>query len=343
MDQDPSHKSKKISYKDSGVDVEKADQTVEWMKEHLAKSEDQPHKSSVVSGIGGFSALFAPNFSELEEPVLVSATDGIGTKLLMGLESGLTEGLAQDLVAMCANDLVCVGAEPLFFLDYFASSNLDYDFLKVFFSRLKKACAESNMALIGGETAELPGLYSKGHFDAAGFSVGVVDKKAIWGPHKVESGDRLILVGSSGFHSNGYSLLRKLFGEDGGEFKEELMKPTVLYWSLIKRLKELSGIKACAHITGGGMDNLLRVLPKGSQAKIKDWQWTDIVCEASKRSSLSKEDMLKTFNCGVGLILVVSKNDFETVKSMIEPDYSLVSEGAIEFKEGLDSRWIIEE
>ena len=343
MNQEPSQKSKKISYKDSGVDVEKADQTVEWMKTHLAKSEEQPHKSSVVSGIGGFSALFAPTFSNYKEPVLVSATDGIGTKLLMGLESGLTKGLAQDLVAMCANDLVCVGAEPLFFLDYFASSHLEPEFLKVFFKELKRACAESNMALIGGETAELPGLYSKGHFDAAGFSVGVVDKEEIWGPHKVSDGDRLLLIASSGFHSNGYSLLRKLFGEDGGEFKKELMTPTLLYWSLIKKLKNLGNIKACAHITGGGMDNLLRVLPKGSYAAIKDWDWTSLLKEAHKRSGLSKEDMLKTFNCGVGLVLVVSQEGFKSTKNLITLDYDLVSEGFVKIENSQASYWAIED
>ena len=335
----------KISYKDSGVDVEKADQTVEWMKIHLAESEDQPHRSSVVSGVGGFSALFAPKFSEFKEPVLVSSTDGIGTKLLMGLESGLTKGLAQDLVAMCANDLICVGAVPLFFLDYFASSHLKPEFLKVFFKELKKACSKSNMALIGGETAELPGLYSNGHFDAAGFSVGVVDKEDMWGPHKVSNHDRLLLIASSGFHSNGYSLLRKLFGEDGGDYKEDLMKPTLLYWPLIERLKPIGGVKACAHITGGGMDNLLRVLPHGSQSTIKDWEWTPIVKEASKRSGLSKEDMLKTFNCGVGLVLVVSEERLSEIKDQIHTHthYDLVSEGHIEILEGRVSHWIVQD
>jgi len=343
MDQDPSQKSNSISYKDSGVDIAKADETVEWMKVHLAKTKEQPHKASVLSGIGGFSALFAPNLSNFKEPVLVSATDGIGTKLLMGLESGMTKGLAQDLVAMCANDLVCVGAEPLFFLDYFASSNLDAEFLKEFFSELKRACTESNMALIGGETAELPGLYSNGHFDAAGFSVGVVDKSEIWGPHKVEDGDALIAVSSSGFHSNGFSLLRKLFGEDGGDYKSDLMKPTVLYWPLIKSLKKMGGVKACAHITGGGMDNLLRVLPEDSVASLKDWEWTELLKEAHKRSGLSKDEMLKTFNCGVGLVLVVSKDKTDEVKSLLTGDFKFVSEGSVEIKKGEGSSWSLSE
>ena len=343
MDQDPSQKSKQISYKDSGVDVEKADETVEWMKVHLAKSGDQPHRSSVVSGIGGFSALFAPNLSSFKEPVLVSSTDGIGTKLLMGLESGLTKGLAQDLVAMCANDLVCVGAEPLFFLDYFASSQLDQEFLKEFFTELKRACTESNMALIGGETAELPGLYSKGHFDAAGFSVGVVEKEDIWGPHKVSDGDKLLLIPSSGFHSNGYSLLRKLFGEDGGDFKNELMKPTTLYWPLIKKLKKVGGVKACAHITGGGMDNLLRVLPKGTKASIKNWEWSPVLKQAHERSGLSKDELLRTFNCGVGLVLVIDEAKSKEIQDQITGEFEFVSTGSIRLNQGVDSSWVIEE
>ncbi len=342
MDQDPSQKSKKLSYKDSGVDIEIADQTVEWMKEQISHTEDAPHSKNVVSGIGGFSALFAPDLSTYKEPLLVSSTDGIGTKLLMGLQSGLVKGLAQDLVAMCANDLVCVGAEPLFFLDYFASSKLDPEFLKVFFKELKAACSKSNMALIGGETAELPGLYEKGHFDAAGFSVGVVDKAKMWSPVKVKNNDKLLLVGSSGFHSNGYSLLRKIFGEDGGEFKTELMEPTVLYWPLVKKIKNIAGVRACAHITGGGLDNLLRVLPKGSLASIKKWQWSNLLTETQKRSGLSTDEMFKTFNCGVGLILVVSEEDSKKVAQYIEEDFNLISTGVVELsKDRSESKWFV--
>jgi len=325
--------SEKLTYKSSGVDVEKADALVDWMK----SEEDPSHKAHadrLVSGIGGFAALFRGSFKEMADPLLVSSTDGIGTKLLMGLESGYTKGLAQDLVGMCVNDLLCTGAEPLFFLDYFASSKLDEEKLKEFITTLKSACAESGAALIGGETAELPGLYKKGHFDAAGFSVGVVDKDKAWSTNKVKDGDVFLGLASSGFHSNGYSLLRKIFGEDGGDHAKKLMEPTKLYWPLVKKIKETGldlEVRSCAHITGGGMDNLSRVLPKGLGIKIKKWDMPEIFNTAKDKANLEMSEMFKTFNCGIGFGMVISKNSKDKIIKMIEdtPGQSLVTTGLV--------------
>jgi len=325
--------SEKLTYKSSGVDVEKADALVDWMK-----SEGDPshkvHADRLVSGIGGFAALFRGGFKEMSDPLLVSSTDGIGTKLLMGLASGHTKGLAQDLVGMCVNDLLCTGAEPLFFLDYFATSKLDELQLKEFITTLKEACAESGAALIGGETAELPGLYSKGHFDAAGFSVGVVDKDKAWSSQKVEAGDVYIGLSSSGFHSNGYSLLRKIFGEDGGAFAADLMMPTRLYWPVIQKIKQLgldAKVRSSAHITGGGMDNLSRVLPKGLGVELAKWELPKIFKTAQSKADLPASEMLKTFNCGMGFGLVVSAAVEREVVSLIEstPNQSVVTTGKI--------------
>jgi phosphoribosylformylglycinamidine cyclo-ligase len=335
--------SEKLTYKSSGVDVEKADALVDWMKSEKDPSH-AAHADRLVSGIGGFAALFRGDFKNMSDPLLVSSTDGIGTKLLMGLESGLTKGLAQDLVGMCVNDLLCTGAEPLFFLDYFATSKLDEVQLKEFITTLKNACAESGAALIGGETAELPGLYNKGHFDAAGFSVGVVDKDKAWSANKVKDGDVFLGLASSGFHSNGYSLLRKIFGEDGGDHAKALMEPTKLYWTLIKKIKDQgldAEVRSCAHITGGGMDNLSRVLPKDLGVKIKTWEFPQIFKDAMSKGDLDKSEMFKTFNCGIGFGMVVSPDSKDKIIKLIEetPGQSLVTTGLVHKS---DSSWSVE-
>ncbi|MGH1468278.1 MAG: phosphoribosylformylglycinamidine cyclo-ligase [Bdellovibrionales bacterium] len=313
-------KPEKLTYKSSGVDVEKADKVVEWMKTSNSSS-TSPHKDRLVSGIGGFAALFKGGFADMKEPLLVSSTDGIGTKLLMGLASGKTKGLAQDLVGMCVNDLLCTGAEPLFFLDYFATSNLKEDQLKEFFATLKEACTESGAALIGGETAELPGLYSDGHFDAAGFSVGVVDQEKAWTVNKVKDGDLAVAVSSSGFHSNGYSLLRKIFGENGGDYAQELMEPTKLYWPLVKALKEnglFDSVRVAAHITGGGMDNISRVVPEGFGVELQKWEWKDRYKVAMEKANLTENEMYKTFNCGIGFLMIVDKDKIDEVSGVVK-------------------------
>ncbi len=314
------NKPKKLTYKSSGVDVKKADKIVEWMKD-TNLSTVSPHEKRLVSGIGGFAALFKGSFSHMKEPLLVSSTDGIGTKLLMGLASGKTKGLAQDLVGMCVNDLLCTGAEPLFFLDYFAASSLKEDQLKEFFITLKKACIQSGAALIGGETAELPGLYSPNHFDAAGFVVGVVDGEKVWEVRRVKEGDLVLGILSSGFHSNGYSLLRRVFGENGGDYIDELIKPTKLYWPLVKALKEknlMEAIRVSAHITGGGMDNINRIMPEGLGVELKDWNWEELYRVTMSKANLTQEEMYKTFNCGIGFLIVIDPNYFQKVLKVIK-------------------------
>ncbi len=309
----------KFSYRDAGVDVEAGDQLVDWLVE--SDSPDPSKKSAradqVVSGIGGFAAVFRTQFTHMKKPCLVAATDGIGTKILLAVRAKRYREVAQDLVAMCVNDLVCSGAEPLFFLDYYASSKLDPIAAKEFLTGVRNACESVNCALIGGETAEMPGLYKQGDFDAAGFSVGVVDEEKMLGPKLVNVGDQVIGVSSSGFHSNGFSLLRKLFEEDMDKWQETLLTPTALYVNLVLDLARASKIKAVAHITGGGMENLPRVLPKGTEVKLIDWAWPQPFIEVQDRSHLSREEMLKTLNCGVGLAIVCAPSEIASVEAAI--------------------------
>ena len=304
-----------IDYKSSGVDIEKGDELVDWLK---SDSRARPHEDKIIDGIGGFASIFQLNFPEYKEPCLVSATDGIGTKLKLAIEMESYETLGQDLVAMCVNDLICTGAKPLFFLDYFATSKLELDQAQPFLKGLRKACDDVSMTLIGGETAEMPGLYQPRDFDCAGFAIGLVDKAKILGPHKVKEGMVALGVSSSGFHSNGYSLVRKLFSEDIKEWGARLLEPTKLYVPLVQSLLKDFDLAAVAHITGGGLNNVGRVLPDGLQLKLQTWALPDLFKEAQKRSGMSDHQMLETFNCGVGLVLFVEAGQAEAVIQSIE-------------------------
>ncbi len=307
-----------MDYKEAGVDIEKGDDFVDWLKESKDKNF---HEDKIMDGIGGFASIFNFNFPEIKDPCLVSATDGIGTKLKLAIQMEKYDTLGQDLVAMCANDLICTGAQPLFFLDYFATSKLDLKQAQGFLSGLRKACFQAQMALMGGETAEMPGLYQPGDFDCAGFAVGVVDRRKILGKDLIKPGQKLIGVSSSGFHSNGYSLVRRLFesSEDIKKFGEKLLTPTALYVELVMNLVKLENtpLKALAHITGGGIHNVARILPEGVGAEIKAWNFPLIFEEAQKRGKISNGEMVKTFNCGVGLVLVVDPNETEVVSKEI--------------------------
>jgi phosphoribosylformylglycinamidine cyclo-ligase len=312
----------KISYRDSGVDVEAGDQLVDWLIESesggaFKGTKTSPRADQVLSGIGGFAAVFRAQFSHLKKPCLVAATDGIGTKILLASSVRRFREVAQDLVAMCVNDLVCSGAEPLFFLDYYATSKLEPSAAKEFLLGVRQACDSVNCALIGGETAEMPGVYKPGDFDAAGFAVGVVDEDEILGPLRVEVGDQVIGVSSSGFHSNGFSLLRKLFEDDIDEWVDRLLVPTALYVNLVLELKRKGLVQAVSHITGGGMENLPRVLPRGTEVKLVDWAWPDNFIEVQERAQLSRDEMLKTLNCGVGLVLVCKPRHVTEVEAVI--------------------------
>ena len=286
------------NYKSSGVDVEAGDKLVDWLQ-----SSDQnkgPHHAQIVEGIGGFASLFRLPKHQYKKPCLVTCTDGVGTKVKLAAEYDRYEGIGQDLVAMCVNDLICTGGDPLLFLDYYAVRKLDLSTAKKFLESVRKACHESNCALVGGETAEMPGVYHNSDFDCAGFAVGIVDEDERWGAHRVEAGDQIIALESSGFHSNGYSLIRKVFADDSAKYINELIEPTRLYVSAILNLKTKIKIKACAHITGGGLENLPRILPQTMTAKIKAWEFPKIFKIVQERTQMSSIEMLQTFNCGVG-------------------------------------------
>jgi phosphoribosylformylglycinamidine cyclo-ligase len=313
----------RATYKEAGVDVEAGDALVDWLidsrqKQSKSKKQKEPHADRVVAGIGGFAALFRAKFKNMKSPCLVSSTDGVGTKVKLAAELERYEGIGQDLVAMCVNDLACVGAQPLFFLDYFATGKLDLKMAKVFLQSVREACHASDCALIGGETAEMPGVYAGKDFDCAGFAVGVVDEKRTLGAHKVKVGDLLVGVESSGFHSNGYSLLRKIFAPDFKEWADVLLKPTHLYPKLVLEvLAKNKGLHAVAHVTGGGLDNLLRVIPDGTALDLKPWSVPAPFLEVKHRGQMEWSELLRTLNCGVGLVLMVDAKTAELTRKLV--------------------------
>lgn len=297
-----------LNYKEAGVDVEAGDRLVDWLRlgqkvpKHLKMRQKQ-----VMGGIGGFAALYKAQFSGMKKPVLVTCTDGVGTKVLLASQFKQFAGVGQDLVAMCVNDLICTGGEPLMFLDYYACGKLQLEDAKQFLGGVRQACHDSGAILIGGETAEMPGVYQPGHFDCAGFAVGVVDEAKTLGPKRVKAGDVIVAVASSGFHSNGYSLLRKVFADDIEKWKDILLMPTALYVEFARRLKKVKGLKALAHITGGGMDNIPRVLPKGLRAQLQPWTLPMPFMEVKKRTQMSWADLLGSLNCGIGLAVIIDR------------------------------------
>ncbi len=305
---------KKDLYKESGVDVEKGDALVDWLKDTGSSS---VHGGEVVSGIGGFAALYRPNFSGMKDPLLVSGTDGVGTKVLLAIEEKQLEGLGYDLVAMCVNDLYTVGGKPLFFLDYYATGVLDEEQFKSVLKGIRSALNQCETALMGGETAELPGLYEKGHFDLAGFVVGVVDGAKRLKPDMVKTGDVLIALESSGFHSNGYSLLRKwLKAKPERSHITYALNPTRIYHELphIHRVMPEGSIHALANITGGGISgNLPRVLPEGVTAVIEK-RLVPISKEMKTifdAHGADFESVESVFNMGAGMIAAVAKDEAE--------------------------------
>ncbi len=298
-----------ITYKRAGVDIKKADDIIRSVKT-LANT---TRRSGLIGGIGGFSALFKASFGRMKEPILAASTDGVGTKLLLANIIGKHDTVGIDLVAMCVNDIVACGAEPLFFLDYFATGQLNKARMINVVKGVTKGCREAECALIGGETAELPGMYRDNEYDLAGFSVGVVDKKKIIDGSAISPGDVVIGLPSSGPHSNGYSLIRRLFHtrELKGNFKNILLKPTTIYVKpILALLKNGIKINGIAHITGGGFyDNILRILPKGRAVVLnpRSWKIPKIFKVIAKRSRLDKEEMYKTFNMGIGMVLILNR------------------------------------
>ena len=311
-------------YKEAGVDVGKGDALVDWLKSDQSQTGSN-RLGEPVAGIGGFAALYKPNFSGMQQPLLVSSTDGVGTKLLLGLEQSILRGLGQDLVAMCINDLYTIGARPLFFLDYYATGELDEDQFKQVLGGIREALDLTGCALLGGETAELPGLYSRGHFDLAGFVVGVVDAAKKIDGQGAKPGDLIFAMPSDGFHSNGYSLIRKWIAatKPNADLMSALLRPTRIYHRLPDMLDELTpgAVRGLAHITGGGISgNLPRVLPEGVQAVI-DWSaiqtpaWMKEFIESHTEDCFDVEGV---FNLGIGMMAVVSKEAAEQFKAVAE-------------------------
>ena len=304
-----------MDYKSSGVDIKKADRLVAWIKKSGIKQigagqsagKKNSGKASALPAGSDYASLFPFPAKRYKDPVLAASADGVGTKLKLAAYFSDWRGIGQDLAAMCLNDLLCVGAKPLFFLDYYACGALNLVQAKSFLKGLQKACAEANCPLVGGETAELPGLYKGSDMDCAGFAAGVVEREKILGPQKVKKGDEIIALPSSGFHSNGYSLLRQIYKtpEDLQSRRGVLMRPTRLYTFLTPFLDQLRGLRAMAHITGGGLDNLSRIIPSGLKADLQPWKIPPVFLEAKERGGLSWATLLKTFNCGLGLILIV--------------------------------------
>lgn len=316
-----------ISYKDSGVDVERGYEAVRLMKEHVKST----YTEGVLGDIGSFGGFFQMP-KGMKDPVLVAGTDGVGTKLKYAIVSDRHDTIGIDAVAMCVNDIVCQGAKPLFFLDYFATGALSPEKVAKVVSGVAEGCRQSGAALIGGETAEMPGFYPCGDYDIAGFAVGVVDKKKIINGSKIKSGDVLIGIKSSGIHSNGYSLVRKLFGEDMTElekYDEELgakpidvlLTPTKIYVKSILALIEKVKVKGIAHITGGGfIENIPRIFPEGIGCRInkKSYEVPAIFKVLQKRAKITDEQIYNTFNMGIGMVVCVAKKDAEATISQLE-------------------------
>ena len=313
-----------LSYKDAGVDIDAGNTLVDNIKGVVKKT----HRPEVMGGLGGFGALCQLP-TGYKEPVLVAGTDGVGTKLRLAIDLKRHDSVGVDLVAMCVNDLIVQGAEPLFFLDYYATDKLEVDVATDVVSGIGNGCEQSNCALIGGETAEMPGMYHKGDYDIAGFCVGVVEKSKIIDGSKVQTGDQLIALGSSGPHSNGYSLIRKVIevnntdlGEmlDGKPLSDHLLQPTQIYVKPVLELLKTVDVHALSHITGGGFwENIPRVLPQGAKAEINgnSWQWPEIFNWLQNQGNITTHEMYRTFNCGVGMIIVVKAQDLETALEIL--------------------------
>ena len=318
QDPEDNNKSDELDYRSAGVDIEAGNSLVSEIA-NITKGTSRPE---VLSSLGGFGALceIPKNY---KHPVLVSATDGVGTKLKLATTLKKHNTIGIDLVAMCVNDLIVCGAEPLFFLDYYASGKLDIDVAKSVVEGIGEGCIMAGCALIGGETAEMPGMYSEGDYDLPGFAVGIVEKDLIIDQSRVSSNDVLIGIHSSGPHSNGYSLIRKILGInktdlsesfDGTTLGEKLLCPTRIYVDLIKRISDKIKINAIAHITGGGLiENLPRVTPSHLKANIElaSWKQPPIFSWLQEKGNINSFEMHKTFNCGIGMVISVGQNDAE--------------------------------
>jgi phosphoribosylformylglycinamidine cyclo-ligase len=334
-----------MTYAEAGVDIDAGNALVDRIKPAAKRT----NRSGVASGLGGFGALFDLKAAGYEDPILVGATDGVGTKLRIAIDTGVVDGVGIDLVAMCVNDLVCQGAEPLFFLDYFATGKLDTDTAARIIEGIAEGCVRSGCALIGGETAEMPGMYPDGDFDLAGFAVGAMERGTAL-PEGVVEGDVLLGLASDGVHSNGYSLVRKLVEVSGlgwdddcpfadGKMGEVLLTPTRLYVKQSLAAVRAGGVHALAHITGGGLtENLPRVLPDdlGADIDLNAWDLPPVFKWMAATGGIIESEMLKTFNCGIGMILSVAADRADALTELLQAEGETVTRlGTVTAGEGM--------
>ena len=333
-----------ISYKDAGVNIEKGYETVRRIK----KDVESTHGPQVLGGIGGFGGMFVPNIAGMTQPVLVSGTDGVGTKLKLAFAMDKHDSIGIDCVAMCVNDVICVGAKPMFFLDYVATGSLDPGQVAGIVSGIAEGYRQSGAALIGGETAEMPGFYSSGEYDVAGFTVGIVDRPNLIDGSKVSAGDVILGLTSSGVHSNGFSLIRKLFPESrwnesfgSSTLGLTLLTPTKIYVKPVLDILEQYIIHGIAHITGGGfIENIPRAFPETFKAVVEKGSWPaqDLFTLIQKSSELSDAEMYNTFNMGIGMVLIVGPEKAGSILAEINKNETMGFQiGRIEAREAGES------
>lgn len=333
-----------LTYASAGVDIEAGNNLVKQIKPYVART----HRTGILGAIGGFGGLFELPTEQYRRPVMVSGTDGVGTKLRLAIDLDSPDTVGIDLVAMCVNDILVCGAEPLWFLDYFATAQLDVDHATRVVAGIAEGCVQSGCALLGGETAEMPGMYAKGDYDLAGFAVGIVEKELIIDGTSVQPGDKIIGIASSGPHSNGYSLIRKIADQHDmntlvGDrpLGDTLLQPTKIYVKPVLSLLQTQTIKAMAHITGGGLtENIPRSLPDGVAAVInrQSWQPPAIFDWLQQHGQIEDSEMLKTFNCGIGFTLVVSAEDADSTLAALQAQGEQASViGTIESRPGGNS------
>ncbi len=315
-----------LSYRDAGVDIDAGNSLIERIKPFTKAT----HRPGVLGGLGGFGALFELPLDRYKNPVLVSGTDGVGTKLKLALNIGKHDTIGIDLVAMCVNDLIVAGAEPLFFLDYYATGHLDLDSATDVIKGISEGCRLAGCALTGGETAEMPGMYEGDDYDLAGFSVGILEKEQIIDGSKVHQGDVLLGLASSGPHSNGYSLIRKVIevseadlnsAFDGDTLGNRLLEPTRIYVKSLLALAQQVDIHSLSHITGGGLlENLPRVMPANTQAVIQSdsWQRPEVFNWLQEQGNIEATEMYRTFNCGIGMVVVVAPEQQQQAIELLE-------------------------
>ena len=317
---------RRLSYRDAGVDIDRGRDLVA----RIRGIADRTSREGVIAGLGGFGALFAPPLHRYRDPVLVSGADGVGTKIMLAIAHDRHDTVGIDLVAMCVNDVVTLGAEPMFFLDYLATGRLDVGVAERVVAGIGRGCALAGAALVGGETAEMPGMYADGDYDLAGFCVGIVERGAVVDGARVAPGDQVVAVASSGPHSNGYSLVRRILdasGEDldrdvgGRRLVDALLAPTRIYAASVLPLVRAGDVHAIAHITGGGIvENLPRVLPRGTRAVVdaSSWRRPAVFEWLQDAGDVAEDEMWRTFNCGVGMVLVVACGAAGTVVDALE-------------------------